>query len=398
MNNFPIAGIRLASIAAGIKKNNKDDLVAIEIAAGSFVAAVFTQNAFCAAPVVLSRENLQKRTPRCLLINSGNANAGTGQQGIDDARACCEWVAKDLGCGPEEVLPFSTGVIGENLPLEKFLSAIPTLLHKLQEEAWQPAAEGILTTDTRPKLRSRQIQIEAETITITGMAKGAGMIMPNMATLLAYIGTDANIEQTLLCQCLQYAVQSSFNKITVDGDTSTNDSCVLIATNQSNMHALSDVHDKNYILFRNAVSELCQDLAKDLIRDAEGATKLVNIVVSGGRTVEECRDTAYTIAHSPLTKTAMFACDPNWGRILAAVGRSGVEGLDANNITICLDDVLIACQGGRNPEYREVDAQKVMDKSEYTIAVNLGLGECEAHVWTCDLSYDYIKINAEYRS
>ena len=398
MNITPIDGIRLAAIAAGIKKNNKADLVAIEIAAGSTVAAVFTQNAFCAAPVMLSKLHLESFSPRCLLINSGNANAGTGQQGIADALRCCEFVASHLGCQKQEVLPFSTGVIGENLPLPLFEAAIPTLLDSLQDGAWLEAAEGILTTDTRFKLYCRQIQLAGETITINGIAKGAGMIRPNMATLLAYICTDAAIEQSLLSACLKHAVQDSFNKITVDGDTSTNDSCVLVATHRCDMSTLSDPKDPNYILFKNAVSELCQDLAKDLIRDAEGGTKLVNIVVSGGSDVEECRKTAYTIAHSPLTKTAIFASDPNWGRILAAVGRSGIDGLDVNNITISLDDVLIACSGGRNPAYQEADAQKVMDKSEYTIAVDLGRGEYSSNVWTCDLSYDYVKINAEYRS
>ena len=397
MNILPISGIRLAAVSAGIKKNTPD-LVAIEIATGSTTAAVFTQNAFCAAPVTVAKRHLSQMMPRCLLINSGNANAGTGQQGVDDAQQCCSLVASYLNCEQSEVLPFSTGVIGENLPVEKFAAAIPVLLKILQEDGWQAAATGILTTDTRHKLFTRQIQLQGEDITITGMAKGAGMIRPNMATLLAYIATDARIEQSLLSACLKFAVEKSFNKITVDGDTSTNDACVLIATHKSNTPILDDQYSSDYVLFRDTVTSLCEDLAKDLIRDAEGATKLVTIDVSGGANDDECKKTAYTIAHSLLTKTALFASDPNWGRILAAVGRSGIDNLDVSKVSISLDDVLIANNGGRCANYREADAQQIMDKTEFTIAINLGRGQCRAEVWTCDLSYDYIKINAEYRT
>lgn len=391
-----IKGLRLGTACAGIKKADHRDLVLIEIAESSQVAAVFTQNAFCAAPVIIAKNHFNKETPRYLLINTGNANAGTGEQGIADSLECCKAVAEISGCDVESVLPFSTGVIGESLAVDKILAGIKVAYDQLAEEGWVDASNGILTTDTRAKLLSETAEINGKTVTITGMSKGSGMIRPNMATMLAYLATDAIIEADTLQQCLQSAVDVSFNRITVDGDTSTNDACVLVATGKSKVTIKKD--DKSYTEFCQLLESLCTKLAKEMVRDAEGATKLINIVVNGGVDNGECQHVAYTVAHSPLVKTAFFASDPNWGRILAAVGRSGIESLELNKLEIYLDEICIVSNGGRDPAYQETDGQKVMDQSEITIRIELGRGTASGYVWTCDFSYDYVRINAEYRT
>jgi glutamate N-acetyltransferase/amino-acid N-acetyltransferase len=391
-----INGIRLGTACAGIKKNDHRDLVLIEIAESSQVAAVFTQNAFCAAPVIVAKDHFSKTTPRYLLINTGNANAGTGKQGIADTLECCKAVATVSGCDVEDTLPFSTGVIGESLAVDKIVAGIKIAYNQLAAEGWDDASNGILTTDTRPKLLSESAEINGKTVTVTGMAKGSGMIRPNMATMLAYCATDAMMDADTLQQCLQSAVDASFNRITVDGDTSTNDACILIATGKAGVTIENG--SKSYTEFYSLLESLCIKLAKDMVRDAEGATKLINIVVNGGVDTDECQRVAYTIAHSPLVKTAFFASDPNWGRILAAVGRSGIESLELNKLKIFLDDVCIVSNGGRDPAYQESDGQKVMDQSEITIRVDMGRGSASDHVWTCDFSYDYVRINAEYRT
>ena len=394
---YPIAGIQLASTYAGIRKTQQDDLVLIALSDKTTTAAVFTRNAFCAAPVVVAREHLQQERPRYLLINAGNANAGTGKQGHDDTLACCQWLADETGCQRTEVLPFSTGVIGESLPIDKFAKAIPDVCKGLSEGHWSEASVGIMTTDTVAKVVSIQEKINGKKITLTGIAKGSGMIRPDMATMLAYIATDADVPSEILQQCLQESVDHSFNRITVDGDTSTNDACVLMATAESEL-SIHSTDDKNYIFFQLLVQKVCEALARAIVKDGEGATKLINIVVSDGASEQECLDVAYTIAHSPLVKTAFFASDPNWGRILAAVGRAGVKNLDLEAITIYLDDVCIVEQGGRSLSYTETRGQTVMDQSEITIKVNLARGKANATVWSCDFSYDYVRINAEYRT
>jgi glutamate N-acetyltransferase/amino-acid N-acetyltransferase len=392
----PIDGIRIGIAEAGIKYPNRRDLVLFELARETVTAAVFTRNAFCAAPVTLCREHLTSATPRYLLINTGNANAGTGIAGMRDARNCCEAVAEATGCAPHEVLPFSTGVIGEALPVAKIVDGLPDALAAQDADAWEQAAYGIMTTDTVPKGDSRQIEIAGKTVTITGIAKGSGMIRPDMATMLAYIATDAKLEQALLQQTLEQAVASSFNRITVDGDTSTNDSCVLMATGRSGV--VIEPASEAFTLFTQAVTELCEQLAQDMIRDGEGATKLISVKVTEGRDEAECAQVAFTVAHSPLIKTAFFASDPNWGRILAAVGRSGLAGLDIDAITLYLDDLCIVRNGGRDADYSEEKGQAVMEREEITVGINLGRGSATATVWTCDFSYDYVRINAEYRT
>ncbi len=390
----PVKGIRLASAAAGIRYPDRDDLVVIEMSDSGSCAAVFTTNAFCAAPVVLAKEHLDVATPRYLLINSGNANAGTGDSGMQAARETCQSLATAADCAINRVLPFSTGVIGEDLPLERFPDAIPLLLGGLGEDGWQRAAQAIMTTDTLPKLASRRVEIDGSMVTVTGICKGSGMIRPDMATMLAFIATDASVPRELLQTTLQQAVEPSFNSITVDGDTSTNDACVLMASGAGDVVINSD----NSALFLSAVREVCMDLARAIVRDGEGATKLVEIQIESAATLQEAKDVAYTIAHSPLVKTALFASDPNWGRILAAVGRAGIDELDINKVRIWLDDLCIVTQGGRDPEYREEAGQQVMDQSELTIRVDLGRGTHGQTILTCDLSYDYVKINAEYRT
>lgn len=391
-----ISGVRLASVAAGIRKNKSNDLVLIELAEGSSCAAVFTRNKFCAAPVTLAREHLSKASPRYLLINAGNANAGTGKQGMLDALRSCRSVAQHGQCNDNQVLPFSTGVIGQNLPVDKIENALPQAFSQLAEDNWLLAGRGIMTTDTLLKGVSRQLEIDGRTITITGVSKGAGMIKPNMATMLGYIATDVAIEQALLQQCLQDAVAISFNSITIDSDTSTNDACVLMATGRAGNTVISS-KNADYQLFSQALQDVCLYLAQAIVRDGEGATKFITLEVNCAASLEDARQVAYTVAHSPLVKTALFASDPNWGRILAAVGRSGVE-FELDKIQIYLDDVCIVSNGGRDAAYTEEQGQRVMNQSEILIRIDLNTGDHQARIWTSDLSYDYVKINAEYRS
>lgn len=395
---YAVDGVQWGVAAAGLKKSGGNDLVLMAVAQGSRCAAVYTQNAFCAAPVVLAKRHGSSFCgTRYLLINSGNANAGTGKQGLDDAIACCASVAEYADCAIEQVLPFSTGVIGEPLPVAKVTTALPQAFKSLSAQGWESAARAIMTTDTVPKAISKQVTINGVTVTITGIAKGSGMIHPNMATMLAYVATDAGIAKPLLQRCLERAVKSSFNCITVDGDTSTNDACILVASGKAAIH-FDDEKNDGFAAFQRAVTEVCEFLAQAIIRDAEGATKLITLNVVGGISEPECRKVADAVALSPLVKTAFFASDPNWGRILAAVGRAGVDGLDINNIAIHLGKVCIVREGGRDPDYTEAAGQAVMDEDEITVTVDLKRGECALRLWTCDFSYDYVKINAEYRT
>ncbi|MES9969714.1 MAG: bifunctional glutamate N-acetyltransferase/amino-acid acetyltransferase ArgJ [Candidatus Thiodiazotropha sp.] len=396
--HFAIPGIRLGTAAAGIKTPGREDMVIVEMTQGSTCAAVFTRNAFCAAPVQLAKRHLALGTPSYLLINSGNANAGTGEQGLRDAQACCQGVADAADCAAEQVLPFSTGVIGENLPVERMLNALPAAMNSLSVDGWEAASRAIMTTDTRPKLRSRDFEFAGVKVALSGIAKGAGMIRPDMATMLAYLATDLDLSQDLLQRCLDDAVKPSFNSISVDGDTSTNDACVLMASGVSPLEPVTDPDSELYQLFAQAVKELCMELAREIVRDGEGATKLVEILVQDAADEAEAREVAYTIAHSPLVKTALFASDPNWGRILAAVGRAGVTDLDIDTVEIWLDDTCIVRNGGRAQDYTEQAGAAVMAQATFTIRVSLGRGEAQAQVLTCDLSYDYVKINAEYRT
>ncbi|HHW75904.1 MAG TPA: bifunctional glutamate N-acetyltransferase/amino-acid acetyltransferase ArgJ [Xanthomonadaceae bacterium] len=396
MEPFTVAGIRLGTVRAGIKYPDRRDLVVIEAAAGTRAAAVFTRNAFCAAPVTLARAHLAAASPRYLVINTGNANAGTGRQGVTAAEATCRALAERAGCRPEEVLPFSTGVIGEPLPLDKLIAGLPAALAALRPDGWMEAAHGIMTTDTRPKWASRRLMLGGRDVTVTGIAKGAGMICPDMATLLAFVATDAAVDEASLRCVLADAVADSFNAITVDGDTSTNDACVLLATGQTGV-AVS-VNSAEYERFAVAVREVCGDLAQTIVRDGEGATKFITVRVEGGRDLAECRRVAYAIAHSPLVKTAFFASDPNWGRILAAVGRAGLVDLDLERVAIHLDEVCIVRAGGRAPGYTEEQGQSVMRRPDIAIRVELGRGDAAARIWTTDLSFDYVRINAEYRT
>ena len=394
---LPVSGVRLSSAAAGIRYADRDDVALIEFAPDTVVSAVFTQNAFCAAPVQLAKSHLSQASARWLLINAGNANAGTGEAGLSDAQACCSAVAEQFGASPEQVLPFSTGVIGERLPTERIIEVMPVLKDQLSASAWEKAAQAILTTDTVAKGISEQVQINGHTITVTGIAKGSGMIRPDMATMLAYIATDAAVEQSALDSCLKQAVDSSFNRITIDGDTSTNDACVLAATGAVKGPVLNAGH-ADFVAFCDAVQHVCSWLAQAIVRDGEGATKFITINVDGGRDSEECLAVAYTIAHSPLVKTAFFASDPNWGRILAAVGRAPLQDFDLSCVDIYLDSVCIVRQGEPAVDYTEQAGQAVMKQSEIRIHVKLGRGESGEQIWTSDLSYDYVRINAEYRS
>lgn len=395
---FPVAGVRVGTAGAGIKYRDREDLLIVELAPGSSSAAVFTRNAFCAAPVILAREHLGRQAPRYLLINSGNANAGTGDTGLQDALACCQTLADLTGCQAAEVLPFSTGVIGEPLAVEKIRRALPAALAALSDTAWGKAAAAIMTTDKVPKLVSRRVDIGGHPITFTGIAKGAGMIRPDMATMLAFIATDAAVNKAVLEYSLRLAVDESFNAITVDGDTSTNDACVLMATGRASAPRIETNRGDVFEQFSRALGEICSDLARAIIRDAEGATKLVQVQVSGARDRQEARLVAYAIAQSPLVKTALFAADPNWGRILAAVGRAGVEHMEIGRVQIWLGGVRIVHQGARDPGYSESAGQQAMEGNEISIRVHLGRGEVESSVLTCDLSYDYVRINAEYRT
>lgn len=395
---LPIEGIRLATAKAGIKSINRTDLVLIEIAQGSTVSAIYTQNAFCAAPVIVAKQHHKEATPRYCLINSGNANAGTGQHGLQAAIACCQTMADQVNEMANTVLPFSTGVIGEPLPLEKIQSAIPALASALGSDNWFDAAHGIMTTDTLAKAVSEQVTIDGVQITITGMAKGSGMIKPDMATMLSYIATDAKVSQTVLDKMLKQAADQSFNRISVDGDTSTNDACILIATGKAANTEITDFDAIEAQALYRAIASISQQLAHAIVRDGEGATKFVEVVVEQGQNTSECRQVAYTIAHSPLVKTALFASDPNWGRILAAVGRSGLQDFDLSKVAIYLNDVSIIEMGEPATDYTEQKGQAVMNQDEITIRVLLGRGTATESVWTCDFSYDYVKINAEYRS
>jgi glutamate N-acetyltransferase/amino-acid N-acetyltransferase len=392
-----VAGVTLGCTRAGIRYRDRDDLVALALAPGSTAAAVFTRNAFCAAPVVVAREHLGACAPRFLLINSGNANAGTGEPGLAAARDSCARLSGLAGCRAEEVLPFSTGVIGEPLPVERIAAALPNLLGGLTEDGWPRAARAIMTTDTVPKLVSREVAAGDGRIRVTGMAKGAGMICPDMATMLAFLATDASVPAPLLRECLVAAVEPSFNAITIDGDTSTNDACVLAATGRSGVVVDGADSPAGRALF-DAVRDVCLELARAIVKDGEGATKLVEIRVEEAADREEARAVAYTIAHSPLVKTALFASDPNWGRILAAVGRAGLRDLDIAGVRIWLDDVQIVRNGGRDAAYTEEAGRRVLAGKELTIRVALGRGGVETRVLTCDLSFDYVRINAEYRT
>jgi glutamate N-acetyltransferase/amino-acid N-acetyltransferase len=390
----PVKGVRLAATHCGIKQDSGvKDLALLEIGDGASVAAVFTRNRFCAAPVVVARQHLEQfPAPAYLLINSGNANAGTGDAGIDAARESCAAVAEAASVNPETVLPFSTGVIATTLPLGKIVEAVPSLFASLQSDNWLQAAEAVMTTDTLPKAFSRQLVIEDKTVTITGFSKGSGMIRPDMATMLGYVATDAIIDQRLLQSLMQQLVAKSFNSITVDGDTSTNDACVLIATGGSGVEAGSDNS------FISALSEVFEQLAQAIIRDGEGATKFVEIEVRQANSVADAREIAYCIAQSPLVKTALFASDPNWGRILAAIGRAQVDHLDIDLVDLYLGDSCLLRNGLPDPGYRESDGQAAMAGEEIKILVNLNQGAGDARIWTSDLSYEYVKINAEYRS
>ncbi|MGZ5008009.1 MAG: bifunctional glutamate N-acetyltransferase/amino-acid acetyltransferase ArgJ [Methylobacter sp.] len=392
----PVAGITLGTTNAGIKQTVRDDILVIQMAEQSTCAAVFTQNAFCAAPVHVAKANLA-HSPRWLLINSGNANAGTGEQGMKDALATCADLASVVGEEARQVLPFSTGVIGQPLPVGKIKASLREAVFNLDANNWDKAAHAIMTTDTFPKGVSKVIEIGGQTITINGISKGAGMIQPNMATMLGFMATDAKIDQALLQECLTAAVEQSFNRITVDGDTSTNDACVLMASGCSSVPEIKP-DTENYRIFADAVMTVCKQLAEAIVRDGEGATKLMRIVVEQALTDEEAVRVGKTIAHSPLVKTAFFASDPNWGRILAAVGRAGVENMVLEDVELYLDDVCIVRNGGRAEDYTEEAGQRVMDREEITVTVKLGRGSAVQEVLTCDFSYDYVKINAEYRT
>ena len=400
----PVAGVQLGVTMAGIRKANRRDLTVITVDEGACVGGVFTLNRFCAAPVQLCRAHLLANAPggqgiRALVINTGNANAGTGEDGLIRARQTCIALARHLNLAPEQILPFSTGVIMETLPVERIEAGLPAALADLKADNWAVAAEGIMTTDTLPKAASRQVQIGGKTVTVTGISKGAGMIKPNMATMLGFVATDAAIEPRLMDELVREAADRSFNRITIDGDTSTNDSFIFIATGKAGHAPVTQLDSPDGVVLREAVFAVAQELAQAIVRDGEGATKFITVRVEGGTTKEECRKVAYAIAHSPLVKTAFYASDPNLGRILAAVGYAGIDDLDQTKIDLYLDDVLVARAGGRNPEYREEDGQRVMKQSEITVRVVLNRGGiARATVWTCDFSHDYVSINADYRS
>ncbi len=393
---MPVGGVRLGTASAGIRQTLRDDLLLMEIAPGSAVAATFTRNAFCAAPILVARQNIAA-SARCLIINSGNANAGTGQAGLEDALRTCRFLSKCLGVREDQILPFSTGVIGERLAVEKIESAIPAALDALSALGWHNAAKAIMTTDTRPKGLSRQFSIGGRYVVITGIAKGAGMIHPDMATMLSFIATDLCINRELLNSCLSTAVDRSFNRISVDGETSTNDACVLIATGVAG-NPLIEAESRELELFSKILEGVCQELAEAIVRDGEGATKLLRIQVGGAASEAEAKKVAKTIATSPLVKTACFASDPNWGRILAAVGRAGVDQLDINQVAIWLGDLQVVENGGLSPNYSEPPARKIMSNEEISIRVELGRGEHRYQELTCDFSYDYVRINADYRT
>ena len=394
----PVAGVRIGIAEAGIRYKNRRDLVVFEIAEGASTAGVFTTNAFCAAPVHVAKAHLQAASPRYLVINTGNANAGTGEPGMASARRSCEALAELAGVSPSQVLPFSTGVIGEQLPVDRLQAGLPAALAALGADNWAAAATGIMTTDTLPKGASEQFAVEGRTYTVTGISKGAGMIRPNMATMLGYVATDAAVAPDVLQALLREVNEASFNRITIDGDTSTNDACVLIATGQAGNAPVTAASGALYEALREVLARTFLRLAQLIVRDGEGATKFMTVRVEGGGSTDECCDVAYAVAHSPLIKTAFFASDPNWGRILAAIGRSGVPGLDVSKINVWLDDVLLCENGGAAASYTEAQGAAVMQQAEITIRIHLGRGDHTDTVWTCDFSYDYVKINADYRS
>ena len=392
-----VPGVRLGTADAAIKKLGSDDLVLMELAEGSAAGAVFTRNAFRAAPVLVAEQALAAGRPRYLVINTGNANAGTGEQGLSDARACCRAVAEAAGVGAEQVLPFSTGVIGEPLPLARMLEAIPDAVTDLDANGWARAAPAIMTTDTLPKGATRRVMIDGEAVHISGISKGAGMIRPNMATMLAFITTDAAIPADVLSPLVRELADTSFNRITIDGDTSTNDACLLAATGQSAAKVL-DSQGRVVPELREALASVFLELSQAIVRDAEGATRFVTVEVGGAADADEACRVAFAVAESPLVKTALYAADPNWGRILMAVGHSGIDNLAIDGVSIHLDDVCIVRHGGRAPEYTEEAGQAVMDQQELTIRIDLGRGSALERVWTCDFSHEYVTINAEYRT
>ena len=393
----PVAGFELGIASAGIKKPGRRDVVLMRCAESSTVAGVYTQNAFCAAPVLLCKQRMQS-SPRYLLVNTGNANAATGEPGLQAANAVCQELAGLLGCPVEKVLPFSTGVIGEPLPVAKIVAALPAAISDLREENWALAAEGIMTTDTLPKGASVQFQHNGVTVTVTGISKGAGMIRPNMATMLGYIATDAAVSQDILQNILHDAANKSFNRITIDGDTSTNDSCILVATGQAALTPITEAQGELYEALREAIEQVAMQLAQAIVRDGEGATKFVTVQVQGGANQQECLDVAYAVAHSPLIKTALFASDPNWGRIVAAIGYAGVKDLNTEQVNVYLNDVCIVAQGGRAQAYTEEQGAAVMQQAEILIRIELERGGSSETIWTTDLSHEYVRINAEYRS
>ena len=396
---FAVPGIRIGVAEAGIRKANRKDLTIVLIDEGAAVGGVFTQNRFCAAPVQVCRAHLAKNYGiRAMLINTGNANAGTGEDGLARTHQSCVALARELDIAPEEILPFSTGVIMEPLPVERIEAGLPAALADASPDHWARAAEGIMTTDTVPKAFSRQVQIGGATVTITGISKGAGMIRPNMATMLGFIATDAKIDPALVQPLAKALADASFNRVTIDGDTSTNDSFVVIATQKAAHETITSLESADGQALLAAMQDVSRLLAQAIVRDGEGATKFITIRVEGGRDGAECRQVAYAVAHSPLVKTAFFASDPNLGRILAAVGYAGIDDLDQTGIDLYLDDVHVAVKGGRNPAYREEDGQRVMAQSEITVRIGLGRGDAVDTVWTCDLSHDYVTINADYRS
>jgi glutamate N-acetyltransferase/amino-acid N-acetyltransferase len=394
---FPIKGFTLGTASAGIKTPGRKDLVIMAMSSQAVTAGVFTQNAFCAAPVHVAKQHLAQNQPGYLLVNTGNANAGTGKQGMADAVASCKALAEQAGTNISAVLPFSTGVIGEPLPVDKLISAMPDAIAALSEDGWADAASGIMTTDTRPKGVTSKLHHNGVEFSISGITKGAGMIKPNMATMLGYIATDAKVPQPLLQQILSQACNQSFNRITIDGDTSTNDALTLTATGEGTL--VVDGTDAELLaIFTDAVTDVCIELAQLLVRDGEGASKFVTVDVRGGKTAAECLQVAYTIAESPLVKTALFASDPNWGRLLAAIGRAGIDQLDVDKVAVSLNNVVIAENGCRAASYTEEAGQAVMDQEEITIHVELNRGEANTQVWTTDLSHEYVRINAEYRT
>ena len=400
---FPVAGVRWGITEAGIRKANRKDLAVLLIDEGASIGAVFTQNKFCAAPVQVCRDHLSKNGGqtfgiRAIVVNTGNANAGTGADGLTRAQATCIALARELNVSPEQILPFSTGVIMEPLPYERIEAGLPAAIANAAPGNWGAAAVAIMTTDTVAKAFSRRITLGGVPVTITGISKGAGMIRPNMATMLGFMATDACVSQAIMGQLAHELAEGSFNRVTVDGDTSTNDSFVVIASNQARHAPVTSLLSADGQALRAAMQSVATQLAQAIVRDGEGATKFITIEVAGGKTGDECRKVAYAIAHSPLVKTAFFASDPNLGRILAAVGYAGIGDLDQTRIDLYLDDVLVAKNGGRHVDYVEADGQRVMKQSEITVRVELGRGDARDTVWTCDLSYDYVKINADYRS